>query len=164
MISGPSTSVEGISNVNGVLPPDTNGDVGLTNAGSTTVTIPAGTELGTYYVMVSSDDTNAVLESAETNNVSYGITKVGPDLTESALTAPASAISGATNSVTDTVKNTGGGSSGASTTRIYFSNNITFDGSDQPLGERTVISLGPNATSSGATSVTIPPVPAPGIY
>ena len=85
-------------------------------------------------------------------------------MTESALTAPASAISGATISVTDTVKNTGGGSSGASTTRIYFSNNITFDGSDQPLGERTVISLGPNATGSGATSVTIPPVPAPGIY
>jgi len=137
---------------------------GLTNAGSTTVTIPAGTELGTYYILVSSDDTNAVAESAETNNVSYGITKVGPDLTESGLTAPISALAGATISVTDTAKNAGGGSSGASTTRIYLSTNITFDASDQPLGERTVLALGPNATSSGSMSVTIPSGTAPGVY
>jgi len=137
---------------------------GLTNAGSTTVTIPPGTELGTYYILVSSDDTNAVAESAETNNVSYGITKVGPDLTVSGLTAPTSAVAGATISVTDTVKNAGGGSSGASTMRVYFSANITFDGSDQPLADRPVLGLGPNATNSGSTSVTIPPGTAPGIY
>jgi len=137
---------------------------GLTNAGSTTVTIPTGTELGSYYILVSSDDTNAVPESAETNNVSYGVTKVGPDLTESALTAPTSAVAGATISVTDTVKNAGGGSSGASTTRIYFSTNITFDGSDQPLADRTVLALAPGATNSGSTSVTVPAGTAPGIY
>jgi len=91
---------------------------GLTNAGSTTVTIPAGTEMGTYYILVSADDTNAVLESAETNNVSYGVVKVGPDLTVSALTAPATTVAGAAIAVTDTTRNAGGGSSGASTTRI----------------------------------------------
>jgi subtilase family serine protease len=137
---------------------------GLTNAGSTTVTIPAGTELGTYYILVSSDDTNAVPESAETNNVSYGITKVGPDLTESGLTAPTSAVAGATISVADTAKNAGGGSSGPSTTRIYFSTNITFDAADQPLGDRTVPGLAPNGTNAGSTSVTIPPGTAPGVY
>ncbi len=137
---------------------------GLTNAGSTTVTIPAETEMGTYYILVSADDTNAVLESAETNNVSYGVTKVGPDLTVSALTAPASAVAGATIPVTDTVKNAGGGSSGASTTRIYFSANFTFEASDQPLGDRTVLGVGPNATNAGSTSVTIPAGTAPGVY
>ncbi len=137
---------------------------GLTNAGSTTFTIPAGTELGTYYILVSADDTNAVPESAETNNVSYGVTKVGPDLTVFGLTAPASAVAGATISVTDTVKNVGGGSSGASTTRIYFSANFTFDAADQPLGDRTVLALGPNATNAGSTSVTIPAGTAPGVY
>ena len=137
---------------------------GLTNAGSTTVTIPAGTELGTYYILVSADDTNAVLESAETNNVSYGVTKVGPDLTVSALTAPVSAVAGTTISVSDTVKNAGGGLSGASTTRIYFSANFTFDASDQPLGDRTVLALGPNATNAGSTSVTIPAGTVPGVY
>jgi len=137
---------------------------GLTNAGSTTVTIPAGTELGTYYILVSSDDTNAVLESAETNNVSYGTTKVGPDLTESGLTSPTSAVAGATISVTDTAKNAGGGSSGATTTRIYLSTNINFDASDQPLAERAVSALGPNATNVGSMSVTIPAGTAPGVY
>ena len=137
---------------------------GLTNAGSTTITIPAGTDLGTYYILVSADDTNAVPESAETNNVSYGITKVGPDLTMSGLTAPTSAVAGATISVADTVKNAGGGSSGASTMRIYFSANITFDAADQPLGDRTVPGLAPNATNAGSTSVTIPPGTAPGVY
>jgi len=137
---------------------------GLTNAGSTTFTIPAGTELGTYYILVSADDTNAVPESAETNNVSYGVTKVGPDLTVFGLTAPASTLAGATISVTDTVKNVGGGSSGASMTRIYFSANFTFDASDQPLGDRTVPALGPNATNAGSTSVTIPAGTAPGVY
>ncbi len=137
---------------------------GATNAGSTAVTIPAATELGTYFILVSADSSNAVLESAETNNVSYGTTRVGPDLTEFALTVPTTAVGGATISVTDTVKNTGGGSAGASTTRFYLSSNFTFDASDQEIGNRSVIALGPNATNAGSASVTIPTGTAPGLY
>ncbi len=139
-------------------------NAGTTNSGSTTVTIPAGTELGSYFILVSADDTNAVLESAETNNVSYGTTKVGPDLTVFTLTAPPTAVAGATISVTDTTKNAGGGSSGASTTRLYLSSNFTFDAGDQPIGERTVPALGPNGTSAVQTQVTIPAGTAPGLY
>jgi len=137
---------------------------GLTNSGSTTLTIPAGTDLGTYYILVSADDTNAVLECAETNNVSYGVTKVGPDLTVSGLTAPISAVAGGLISVTDTVKNAGGGSAGGSTTRIYLSTNFNFDGSAKPLADRTVLAVAPNATNAGTLSVTIPPGTAPGLY
>jgi subtilase family serine protease len=137
---------------------------GLTNSGSTTLTIPAGTDLGTYYILVSADDTNAVLECAETNNVSYGVTKVGPDLTVSGLTAPISAVAGGLISVTDTVKNAGGGSAGGSTTRIYLSTNFNFDASAKPLADRTVLAVAPNATNAGTLSVTIPPGTAPGLY
>jgi subtilase family serine protease len=105
-----------------------------------------------------------VLESAETNNVSYGVTKVGPDLTVSGLTAPTSAVAGAMVSVTDTVKNAGGGSAAASTTRIYLSANYTFEASDQPLGDRIVPALAPNATNAATLSVTIPPGTTPGVY
>jgi subtilase family serine protease len=137
---------------------------GQTSSASTTFTIPADTELGTYFILVSADDGNAVVESAETNNVSYGTTRVGPDLTEFALTAPASATAGATIQVNDTVKNVGGGSGGASTTRFYLSTNFTFDASDQEIGNRLVIALGPNATSAAQTSVTIPPGTTAGLY
>ena len=139
-------------------------DPGLTSAGKTTVTIPADTALGAYYILVSADDTNAVREAAETNNVSYGVTKVGPDLTVFGLTTPATALAGASISVTDTTKNAGGGSAGASTTRFYFSANFTFDAGDQPIGERTVPALGPTATDAVQSWVTIPAGTAPGLY
>jgi subtilase family serine protease len=137
---------------------------GATNAGSTAVTIPADTDLGQYFILVSADDTNAVQESAETNNVSYGVTRVGPDLTVFALTAPASAVAGATIVVTDTVKNIGGGSAGVSTTRLYLSSNFTFDALDQEIGSRAALALGPNATNAGSAPVTIPTGTAAGLY
>jgi subtilase family serine protease len=137
---------------------------GATNAATTTVTIPADTVLGQYFILVSADDTNAVVESVETNNVSYGTTRVGPDLTEFALTAPASATAGATISVTDTVKNAGGGSAGASTTKLYLSTNFNFDASDQLIGSRSVTALAPNATNAATVSVTIPTGTAAGLY
>ncbi len=137
---------------------------GATNAGSTSLLIPAGTELGTYFILVSADDTNAVAESAETNNVVYGTTRVGPDLIDFALSAPTSTTAGATISVTDTAKNAGGGAAGASTTKFYLSNNFTFDAADQLIGSRSVVALAPNATNVGAASITIPAGTAPGLY
>jgi len=137
---------------------------GATSAASTSVTLPADTPLGSFYILVSADDANAVVESLETNNVSYGTTRVGPDLSVSALTAPTSAVAGATISVSDTVKNIGGGSAGASTTKLYLSNNFTFDASDVLIGSRPVIALAPNGTHTGTVSVTVPTGTAPGLY
>src|SRR3954469_16843712 len=137
---------------------------GATHAASTTVTLPADTQLGQYYILVSADDTNAVQESAETNNLSYGTTRVGPDLSVFALTGPSSAVAGAAILVTDTVKNVGGGPAGASTTRLYLSANFNFDASDQEIGSRAVLALAPTATSAGPASVTIPTGTAAGLY
>jgi subtilase family serine protease len=138
---------------------------GQTNSGSTTVTIPADTQLGQYFILISADDTNSVPESSETNNVSYGTTRVGPDLTESALTGPTSATVGATIQMTDTVKNAGGGAADASTTRFYLSVNFTFDAvTDPEIGNRAVGAIGPSATNVGSAYVTIPSGTAAGIY
>jgi subtilase family serine protease len=137
---------------------------GQTNSGSTTVTIPADTALGQYFILVSADDGNNVQESAETNNVSYGTTRVGPDLTVSALTGPISATAGATIQLTDTVKNAGGGAAGASTTRFYLSVNFTFETTDPEIGSRAVGPVGPTLTNAGPASVTIPPGTAAGTY
>ena len=89
-----------------------------------------------------------------------------PDLTVSALTAPASAGAGATISVTDTTKNLSGGpaSPGTSNTKIWLSADAVLDGGDSLLGSRAVPSLNPLAVSTGSTSVVIPAGKAPGSY
>jgi subtilase family serine protease len=129
---------------------------GATHSATTTVTIPAETQFGSYYVLVSADSANVVGESAETNNTSYGITRVGPDLTVSGLTAPTSAVAGTTISITDIVRNAGGGSAAASTVRFYLSTNFTFDAADVALGSRAVPALPPSGTSNGVLSLTVP--------
>jgi len=137
---------------------------GQISSGSTTLTIPADTQLGQYLILVSADDTNAVQEATETNNVSYGSTRVGPDLTESLVSGPSSTTIGATIQVTDTVKNVGGGAAGASTTRFYLSSNFTFDSTDQEIGNRAVGPVGPSQTNAGSASLTIPPGTGTGTY
>jgi subtilase family serine protease len=58
--------------------------------------------------------------------------------------------------VTDTTKNNGPGSAPASTTKIYWSTNTTWDAGDTYLGSRAVPALAALATSKGSTTVTVP--------
>ena len=123
---------------------------------STNVTIPAGTVTKTWYIIARADAGSAVTETIETNNNKSKSIKIGPDLIVYSLSAPSSAARGLTISVTDTTKNSGGGTAGTSTTKLYLSTNTTYDAGDTYLGERAVLSLSAGATSSGSTSVTIP--------
>ena len=54
---------------------------GGVNVGSTTLTIPAGTAVGTYYLFAKADGPNALMETLESNNVASRSVSVGPDLT-----------------------------------------------------------------------------------
>jgi subtilase family serine protease len=138
---------------------------GATNSsGSTLLTIPAGTSAGTYYVLAVADGDGAVAEYSETNNVGLAWIQIGPDLVMTALTAPATAGIGASISVSDTTKNQGGGTAGASTTRFYLSTNGIVDASDALLGVRDVGALAAGASSSGTTTLTIPAGTAAGAY
>ena len=112
---------------------------GVTNALSTTLHIPLSTATGSYYVIAKADWDSLVTEGVETNNVrSSGALKIGPDLIVAAVTAPSTAVAGATMEVSDTTKNQGGGSAAASTTRFYWSTNTSLDAADQIIGVRTV--------------------------
>ncbi len=134
------------------------------SSGSTTVTIPAGTAAGTYYVLARADADNVVSETQELNNGNYAFLQVGPDLTISAVTAPTTASAGATITVSDTTKNQGGGAAAASTTRFYLSTNTILDVGDVTLGARAIPALAPGLTSSGSTAVTIPAGTGGGTY
>lgn len=127
------------------------------SSGTASVTIPAGTATGSYYLLAKADGDGAVAESLETNNVAARLIRIGGDLTISALTVPSKAAAGAALAVTETTANAGTGSVGASTTRFYLSANSLLDASDRLLaGGRAVPALAAGATSTGSTSVAIP--------
>jgi subtilase family serine protease/subtilisin family serine protease len=129
---------------------------GATDAGSATLTIPAGTAAGTYYLLVRADGADAVSESVETNNVATRTIRVGADLVISALTVPPAVGAGVPFTVTDTTSNTGAGSTSASMTSFYLSGNAFYEAGDVLLGSRAVPALGPGASSTGSATLTIP--------
>jgi len=135
-----------------------------TSAASTSLTIPDGTATGTYYIIVKCDANNDVLESAETNNVSWGVTKVGPDLSIASLTTVSTAAAGATIAITDSTKNVGGGAAANSTTRYYLSTNITLDAGDVAIGARAIGPLAAGASDTATASAVIPSSTAAGLY
>lgn len=123
---------------------------------------------GTYSVIACADTTNLVGElreedfncAASTNT----ITVVGyVDLIESAVSfTPGSVAAGDTLTITDTVKNVGGDTSGASHTKFYLQRNGT-GGLNTYLGTsatatlpRAVGALTANATNTASTALTIP--------
>jgi subtilase family serine protease len=120
------------------------------------LTLPSGLATGTYYLLVRADADNMVVETIETNNVGQRSLRLGPDLIESTLTVPASTSAGSSFSVTDTVKNQGGGGAGASLTRLYLSTNTALDASDTLLGVRSVAALAANATHSASSALVMP--------
>jgi subtilase family serine protease len=133
---------------------------------ATSVTIPAGTAVGTYFIKVVADCGGVVTEASEGNNVGVSrALRVGPDLTVTAATTVTAAVPGKTITVTSTVKNRGTAAVGAFTVGFYLSTDAVFAaGVDRLLTTRTVIGLPPAGLSVASTPVLIPPdtVPAAG--
>jgi uncharacterized delta-60 repeat protein len=135
------------------------------SAGATSVTIPAGTASGSYFIVARADDLNQASESNEGNNTRAIAIHIGPDLRVSSLTAPAYAAAGGTISISDTTANLSTSSPAtASTTRFFLSTNTTLDAADVAIGSRAVPALAGGASSAGATPVTIPAATATGAY
>jgi subtilase family serine protease len=126
------------------------------DSGSTTVSIPAGTAAGSYFVVAAADAGGTVPESQEGNNTKWASIAIGPDLIVSALTNSATGAGGGAATVTDTVTNRGGDNAGPSTIAFYLSANTLLDAADLPLGSRSVPALAAGASSTGTTAVSIP--------
>ena len=128
------------------------------------MTIPAGTATGYYLVLAIADANNNVAEATETNNLLYTTTRIGPDLTVSAMALPLTALAGSAITVTVTVKNVGGAPAPGTTTRFYLSSNTALDAGDTVIGSRPTPVIAPNATDAGPAGLTIPPSTAAGLY
>jgi subtilase family serine protease len=139
---------------------------GASSVGSTSVTIPAGTAAGAYFLFARADDDGMVSETNEANNTSSARVTIGPDLSVPTLTASASSVvAGSALVITDTVANLGAGVAGPSVTRFYLSTNAVFDTGDLVLAAgRSVGGLAGGTSSAGSTSVTIPAGTAAGTY
>jgi len=137
---------------------------GGSDTATTTLVIPSGTANGNYYLLAQADGNNAVVESIEANNTAFALIRIGPDLTVTAFTVPATLTAGVPASVSDTTKNAGGGAAAASVTQYYLSTDLTFSASDVLIGSRSVAALAGNASDSGTGTLTIPATTAPGTY
>jgi subtilase family serine protease len=138
---------------------------GADSSGSTTVTIPAASVPGVYYVIAKADADEAVAETQEGNNSTPRSITIGPDLTVSSISVISPAAAGSTVTVSDVVANQGAAGAGPSTTRFYLSTNYSLDASDLLLdGSRSVPAVAAGASNSGSSSLTIPPDTAPGMY
>jgi subtilase family serine protease len=134
----------------------------VSSTNTVTVTVPATTPFGTYYLLACADDTKLVAETDETNNClstqSAAIEVAGPDLVETAVSASESPVfRGKSFKVTDTAQNNRGQAAGASTTRYYLSlDNVKGVGDILLTGSRAVPSLASGASSTNTVPVTVP--------
>lgn len=132
---------------------------------ATAFVIPPGTASGAYYVIAVADWNGGVAESTENNNTrGSGSVRIGPDLTVTGVTAPASAVAGTSVSVSDTTTNQGADTAPASVTSFYLSSNAVLDVSDELLATRAVASLGPGLSDAGSVALSIPAAKTAGTY
>ncbi len=141
---------------------------GQSSSGNVNAIIPATTLQGVYYLLACADDANAINETSESNNClasAATVQVVYPDLVTTAVSnPPASAARGGTLKSTDTVKNQGSVSAGASTTRYYLSTTGQQSGAVLLTGTRSVSNLSAGQSSSGNANVTIPATTPTGTY
>jgi hypothetical protein len=125
---------------------------------------------GTRYIIAVADDVifNDITETDETNNVLTGnqiiITRRLPDFVMKSVSGPASASTGGTITVSDTVSNEGDGTVDFFSVVFWLSTDNVITASDTYIGYRNVKSLPSGGTSSANTTVTIPTSLSPGTY
>jgi YD repeat-containing protein len=145
---------------------------GASSAVSTTLTIPATTPFGAYYLCVMADTATTVNEGANEGNnsrcTSARVQVSDPDLVLTALAPAAATVNqGATLSVTDTLANQGGLDTGASIRISYhLSTDKIYGNADDVVitTYRTVSGLAVGTNNTATTTLTIPAATPPGAY
>ena len=134
---------------------------GQASIGTTTVTIPAGTVAGYYYLFARADGPNLVTETQEGNNGAIRSFGVGPDLIVSITSTPWPILPAVPALVKDSVSNRGGGEAGPFVVMYYLSTNYTLEPGDQLLATRSIDALAPGASNVGSVTITVPVGPRP---
>jgi subtilase family serine protease len=149
---------------------------GTATAGADYVAVPASVTIppnaaSVVVPVVPLDDTTVEASESVIVNVAAGVYFVGspatatvnvvsddlsPDFIISSFSAPDIAAPGQSITVVDTTRNQGGGNGAPSTTSFYLSSNYALDAGDTLLGTRDVPALGPGASNTANTPLTLP--------
>ena len=100
-----------------------------TSAVPTSLTIPAATTPGAYFIIAKANGgTSPIAETSVNNNTRARSSVVGPDLTIAFLFPGSATVApGKTLTFKDTTKNLGGGKAATSVTKFYLSTDATWD-------------------------------------
>lgn len=124
------------------------------------LTIPATTAAGTYYVLARVDANNQANESNENNNLFHFVlsvvTSTAPDLLADMPIAAASATRNTAVSVGCRVRNNGANAALASSLRCYISSDATYSTNDVQVGSVTVAALTGGGMLSKTLTINIP--------
>ena len=142
---------------------------GSTSTGSTTLTVPVTTPLGTYALCARADGGNSVEESSEANNsrcTAGTLVVSAPDLRVAAISPLVSAVArGAKLKISNTVANDGGVTSKKCVVRFALSADPVWGGDDRLFTtQRSLTAIAPGALSTATTSPTVPTGTPPGLY
>jgi subtilase family serine protease len=142
---------------------------GSTSTGSTTLTIPVGTPLGSYVLCASADGANAVSESNESNNAlctTSTLVVSAPDLRVSALSPLSTTVARrAKLKISNTVTNEGGVSSKKCAVAFALSTDPFWSGDDRGFAtRRSLVAIAAGSSSTATTSPTVPADTPPGFY
>ena len=133
-----------------------------------TVTIPAGTAAGSYYLLFAGDYLGQVSESNETNNVavvSFNVTPPSIDLTiQQAVVSPTNTAAGSPLNMSCYINNQGNAPASSSSVGFYFSTNATLDAGDQLLTSQYGTQLYPTYPVQRYGTAAVPTGIAPGTY
>jgi uncharacterized membrane protein len=132
---------------------------GATTVLTKTLTVPPGTLPGSYYILFFADNTMAISEANENNNLRYkavSLSKSIDVITTSPTVLPSEIIPGGIITANCILRNFGGDSSPASTLGYYLSTDSLWDINDHFLASASFNPLGPGGTTAKTTSVSIP--------
>jgi len=131
-----------------------------------TVTLPS-VPAGSYYLILRADHNSTLYEATEANNTqAIPITITTPDLTPTAFTAPASATTGQSISLSWTVANQGTGTAQPSwSDYVYLSTDAVYNTGDTFVtSQSTSAALAAGGSYTKTPTVTVPSVPAGNYY
>jgi subtilase family serine protease len=147
--------------------------IGDGSGAASDLVLPAGLSPGTYFVGAIADDTSALLELTEANNVliAGGTLDViatpdpMPDLVVSAVGfSPSDVMPGGTVQLQTTIRNEGDLSAGTFKLGLYLSTDEEITVDDLRIGQRTVFQLGIDFGSASSAPYIVPGSVVPGDY
>ncbi|WP_179225471.1 CARDB domain-containing protein [Hymenobacter mucosus] len=132
------------------------------------LTLPASTPTGSYYVLFVADYQNVVSESNEANNVASVSVSIVPPVTDlviqQAYISTTSTAPGNVLGLSCNIVNQGNITANFSSVGFYLSTNTTLDANDQLLASAFGSQLSPSYSQYRTVSTNVPPGTAPGAY